>query len=74
MADGGHGRDDYPILLAGKANGTLKTGRHLAFPKQTPVANLYLEMAQRMGVKADRFGESHSSKHQRFEGKLPGLA
>jgi hypothetical protein len=73
MADGGHGRDDYPILVAGKANGTLRPGRHLAFPKQTPVANLYLEMAQRMGVRADHFGDSHTSKHQRFEGKLPGL-
>lgn len=73
MADGGHGRDDYPVLLAGKANGTLQTGRHLAFPKNTPVANLYIEMMQRMGLKVDRFGNSHSSKNQQFDGRLPGL-
>jgi hypothetical protein len=73
MADGGHGRDDYPLLLAGKANGLLNTGRHLVFPQRTPVANLYLEMMHRMGVKADRFGNSHTSMHQQFEGRLPGL-
>jgi hypothetical protein len=73
MADGGHGRDDYPVLLAGKANGTLQTGRHLAFPKNTPAANLYIEMMQRMGLKVDRFGNSHSSKNQQFDGRLPGL-
>ncbi|HTN74010.1 MAG TPA: hypothetical protein VL096_02140, partial [Pirellulaceae bacterium] len=73
MADGGHGRDDYPYLLAGRANGTLQTGRHLAFQKNTPVANLYLEVARRMGVAIDRFGNSHTSKHAAYDGKLPGL-
>ncbi len=73
MADGGHGRDDYPYLLAGKANGTLQTGRHLEFQKNTPVANLYLEIAARMGVKLDHFGNSHTSKHAAYEGRLPGL-
>lgn len=74
MADGGHGQRDYPILMVGKAGGTLKTGRHLAFEKNTPVANLYLEMLQRMGGKDEKFGNSHSSKEQRYNGKLPGLA
>lgn len=73
MADGGHGRNDYPILLAGKAQGQLQTGRHIAYPKDTPVANLYIEMMHRMGVKVDRFGNSHTSKEQRFDGRLPGL-
>jgi hypothetical protein len=73
MADGGHGRKDYPCLLAGKAQGTLKPGRHLAFEKDTPVANLYLEMLQRMGSKADEFGESKTAKTARYNGRLPGL-
>jgi hypothetical protein len=34
---------------------------------------LYLELMRRMGVKAERFGDSHTSQHQQFEGKLPGL-
>ena len=74
MADGGHGRKDYPTLLAGKAQGTLRTGRHMAFEKETPVANLYLEMANRMGANLTEFGESKSSPKARYDGKLPGLA
>jgi len=73
MADGGHGTHDYPILLAGKAGGTLKPGRQIDFPKNTPVSNLYIEMLDRMGAKVDSFGESHTSKTQRFDGRLPGL-
>jgi hypothetical protein len=74
MADGGHGKDDYPVLLAGNAQGTLKPGRHLAFPRKTPMSNLYVEMLDRMGVKVDEFGESRTSKHAAFDGRLPGLA
>jgi len=43
MADGGHGRRNYPVLLAGRGGGTLKTGRHIAYQKDTPMANLYVE-------------------------------
>ncbi|HEY1064549.1 MAG TPA: hypothetical protein VGE52_00505, partial [Pirellulales bacterium] len=73
MADGGHGRDEYPVLLVGNAGGTLKTGRHIAYPKRTPVANLYLEMLDRMGAGLESFGESHTSEHRQFDGRLPGL-
>lgn len=73
MADGGHGMKNYPVLLAGGAGGTLKTGRHLAFPERTPMSNLYLEMMSRMGLELDRFGESKTSPHARFDGRLPGL-
>jgi hypothetical protein len=73
MADGGHGREDYPVLLAGRAGGTLKTGRHLRFKEKTPMSNLYLEMLTRMGAKIDRFGESHTSEHRSYDGRLPGL-
>ncbi|HXD84883.1 MAG TPA: hypothetical protein VN641_00205, partial [Urbifossiella sp.] len=59
--------------LLGSAQGTLKTGRQVNFPKSTPVANLYIEMLDRMGAKCDAFGESHASRHQRFNGRLPGL-
>jgi len=74
MADGGHGKDDYPVLLAGNAQGTLKTGRHVAFPRRTPMANLYIEMLDRVGVKVEEFGDSRKSKHAAFDGRLPGLA
>ncbi|HTM21113.1 MAG TPA: DUF1552 domain-containing protein, partial [Kofleriaceae bacterium] len=58
MANGGHSTKDYPILFAGRAQGAFKTGRHLACKQDTPVANLYLSMLDRMGAKLDRFGES----------------
>ncbi|WP_020476343.1 DUF1552 domain-containing protein [Zavarzinella formosa] len=74
MADGGHGTNDYPALLVGKAGGTLKTGRHLAYKAQTPVSNLYLEMLNRMGSKATTFGESHTSAKRGYDGRLPGLS
>jgi hypothetical protein len=58
MANGGHGTKDYPILLAGRAKGSLKPGRHVAYAKDTPVANLYLSMLDRMGANLQKFGES----------------
>lgn len=73
MADGGHGRDDYPALLVGKAGGTLKTGRQIDFPRKTPVANLYVEMMNRAGIPADHFGNSQTATGAAFDGKLPGL-
>ena len=51
ISDGNsHAHDDLPILLAGKGNGTIKTGRHIRFPKETPLTNLYVSMLERMGV------------------------
>jgi hypothetical protein len=73
MADGGHGTTDYPVLLAGNAQGTLRTGRQVNFPKKTPVANLYVEMLDRMGAKVRSFGDSHASPNAAFDGRLPGL-
>ena len=73
MADGGHGRTDYPALLAGKAGGTLKGGRQINFQKDTPVSNLYLEMLDRMGAKLTEFGESKTSSKAAYGGRLPGL-
>jgi hypothetical protein len=58
MANGGHGTKDYPILLAGRGKGTIRTGRHVAYPQDTPVANLYVEMLNRMGDPRAAFGNS----------------
>jgi hypothetical protein len=58
MADGGHGTHDYPVLIAGRGKGTIKPGRHVAAPMDTPVANLYLEMLDRMGDRREAFGGS----------------
>lgn len=59
LADGNaHAHSDLPVLLCGGAGGTIGTGRHLRVPKETPMANLFLEMMDRMGVQQDRFGDS----------------
>jgi len=73
MADGGHGLADYPTLLVGGGRGTLKPGRHLAFPVGTPVANLYVEMLDRLGSGGKPFGDSHTAERRAFGGRLPGL-
>ncbi len=59
-----HNHDDLPVLLAGKANGSIKTGRHLVY-KKTPLNNLYLSMLDRMNAPTKSLGDS--------TGRLPGL-
>lgn len=73
MADGGHGRSNYPVLLAGRGGGTVDSGRHLAFQKDTPVANLYVEILDRLGDKRGEFGNSRTSPQAAYDGRLPGL-
>jgi hypothetical protein len=59
ISDGNsHSHDDLPILLAGGANGTIKTGRHVRYAKETPLTNLYVSMLDRMGANLDAFGDS----------------
>lgn len=55
-----HSRENLPVLLAGRAGGTLKPGRYVDYEwkKRIPIANLYVEMLQRLGVPAPRFGDS----------------
>lgn len=61
-----HNHDDLPIILAGGGNGAIKTGRHIEFPKHTPMNNLYLSMLHRMGIPTETLGDS--------TGKLEHLA
>lgn len=59
IADGNrHDHHDLPIVLAGGGGGTLQTGRHVRFPDETPMANLYVSMLDRMGAKTETFGDS----------------
>jgi hypothetical protein len=53
-----HNHDDLPILLAGRGGGTLTPGRHVVLPGETPLTNLYLSMLERVGVAAERVGDS----------------
>ncbi len=59
IADGHrHQHDELPVLLCGGGTGSLSPGRHVRYARETPMTNLYLSMFERMGVKADRFGDS----------------
>ena len=53
-----HNHDNLPILLAGRGGGTLTPGRHWKLDQKVPMTNLYLSMLDRMGVKAEKLGDS----------------
>jgi hypothetical protein len=53
-----HTHHNLPIVLAGNGGGSLEAGRYVKAGGQ-PMSNLFLTMADRMGVKnLDRFGDS----------------
>jgi hypothetical protein len=53
-----HNHDDLPVLVAGGAAGAFQGGRHLRYPKGTPLMNLYLSMLHTAGVDVDAVGDS----------------
>ncbi len=61
-----HNQDDLPILLAGSGGGTIKSGRHVRVAKETPIANLWQSLLERMDVRVPFIGAS--------TGALSGLA
>jgi hypothetical protein len=52
-----HSNRNLPLILAG---GGFKHGKHLAFDESnnTPLANLFVSMLQRLGIETDRFASS----------------
>jgi hypothetical protein len=59
ISDGNmHLHYDLPVLFVpGKAS-RIKTGRHVRYPSHTPVANLYLTIADKLGINLSSFGDS----------------
>lgn len=53
-----HNPHDLPIVLAGRGGGSIATGRHLAYGKDTPLCNLYVSMLDRVGTPVERFADS----------------
>ena len=53
-----HEHTNLPCLVAGGGTGRLKGGRHLAYPEDTPMANLLLTVLDKAGVRADKLGDS----------------
>ena len=59
LSDGNrHSHHDLPILVAGGANGKLQMGRHIIYPKETPLTNLYLSLLDHAGVRPEVLGDS----------------
>jgi hypothetical protein len=67
IADGNrHTHHDLPVLVVGKALDNFPQGRHLRYPVETPMANLYVTLLDRAGVNIEKLGDSN--------GKLEPLA
>ena len=60
-----HSKSNLPILLAGRGGGSLRPGRHIRVTRETPLANLWLSLLDRMDARVERFGDS--------TGRLSGL-
>jgi len=59
ISDGNaHTHHDLPIVLIGGAAGRIKGGRHVRYPKETPLNNLLLTMMDHTGVQLEKLGDS----------------
>lgn len=64
-----HNHNDLPILLAGGGNGTLTSGRHIRYEKETPLNNLWVSMLNRMEISVDKLGDSSGTLANLLEGQ-----
>lgn len=53
-----HTHGPLPIFVVGGGAGTLKGGRHLIYPEHTPLTNLQLTLLNKLGVQAEKLGDS----------------
>ncbi|MGH9659674.1 MAG: DUF1552 domain-containing protein, partial [Bryobacteraceae bacterium] len=59
LSDGNrHEHLDLPALLAGGAGGRVHGGRHIRYPKGTPMTNLFLSLLDMAGVRPEKIGDS----------------
>lgn len=59
LSDGNkHNHEDLPILLAGRGDGSLQPGRHIAYKPGKPMTNLYLSLLDCMGAQPEKIGDS----------------
>jgi hypothetical protein len=53
-----HAHYDLPLAVVGGGAGTLRGGRHLVFRNETPMTNLLLSLLDKVGVPAEKLGDS----------------
>ena len=59
LSDGNmHLYKDLPVLLVGGAATGIQGDRHVQYPENTPIANLYLTLLDRLGIHLESFGDS----------------
>ena len=67
LSDGNvHTHDQLPTLLCGRGGKFVTPGRHIIYQRETPVANLFATMVERVGVRPEHVGDS--------TGRLAGLS
>jgi hypothetical protein len=67
LSDGNsHQHDQLPTVLAGRGGNLVSPGRHIVYQRETPVANLFATMIERVGVRPEHVGDS--------TGRLAGLS
>ena len=54
-----HTHGPLPTLLLGGGAGALRGGRHLVYPEHTPLTNLQLTLLNKLGVPAEKLGDSN---------------
>ena len=60
LSDGNaHDHANLPLVLAGRGCGKLRPGRFIGYPKETPMANLFIAMLDRMNIPVDSLGDSN---------------
>jgi len=59
MSDGNqHNHTPLPMIMAGRASGTIKGGRHIKLPKLTTHSNLLLTVLHKAGARSEKIGDS----------------
>lgn len=54
-----HNHDELPIVFVGGGGGSIRTGRHVRYPKDTPLTNLWVSMLDRMDSSVPALGDSN---------------
>ena len=59
LSDGNmHMYRDLPLLLVAGGIADIRGGRHIRYPQDTPMTNLYLTLLEKLGIELEKFGDS----------------
>jgi hypothetical protein len=53
-----HDPMNLPVIVAGGGAGNLRGGRHIKYPKDTPLADLHVTLLGQLGVPLEKIGDS----------------